>query len=154
MGHMQSCIEKICGFRFEPFPSKRVVTALRVVNINHYIYAIGPKGTIYTTSELNGKVCYVGTGEHYHAVMALKAFGLITAKEAAVHGEAKARQDKAFNDFRAVAVELERLTSAGIKLTKGQKATLKKMQAELDKKHLPYFIKEDEVEKLRAKKFE
>lgn len=153
MGFMSSCIEKIDAVRFERFPPKRVVNNLRVVAIGHALYGLGPKGTIYTTGELAGKVCYTGTASDYHAVLALRAFGLITADEAKRHGESKRLQDKAFDDYRAVNCEIERLTSAGIRLTKAQKSALEEMRKALDVKRLPYFIKADDVKKTLAKKF-
>lgn len=154
MGCMGSCIKKIEAVRFAPFPAKKPLNNLRAVVIGHIVYAIGPKGTMYTTGELAGKVCYVGTSSDYHAVLALKALGVITAEQAKLHGEARRVQDKALHELRAVNCNIEALTSAGIKLTKGQKTRLEEMRGAIDKQQLPYYIPKTEVEKALGKKFD
>lgn len=154
MGCMGSCIKKIEAVRFAPFPAKKPLNNLRAVVIGHIVYAIGPKGTMYTTGELAGKVCYCGTSSDYHAVLALKALGVITPEQAKLHGELKRVQDRAFDEFRAVNCNIEALTAGGIKLTKGQKARLEEMRKAINVKRLPYFIPKTEIEKALAKKFD
>lgn len=151
MGMLGSPIEKIRGFHFSPFPANRLVAPKLVIAVGCHVYAIGAKGTLYTTGEMAGKVCYCGTGSDYHAVMALLAFGMITPKEAYVHGEEKRKRDKAFTAYRALTCETEKLTDAGITLTAGQKAKLEKLRKGLKVKDLPYFVQGEAARKLGRK---
>lgn len=151
MGMLSSCIKKIEAVRFEPFPSNRAVAVEKLVRIDHCVYALGPRGTLYTTGELAGKVCYTGTNSDYSAVRALLAFGLINKAEAVMHGENKRLQDKMFDEYRAVVTNVECLTKAGIKLTPKQKQTLADMRKRLDVKRLPYFVQGVAARKLGLK---
>lgn len=141
MGCLGSVVPKIDAIRFSPFPANKVVTGLtKLVCIGHCTYGLGAKGTVYTNGELAGKVCYTGTGENYHAVKALRLLGLISAEEAKKHGELKARQDLNLERYRAATAEIECLTEAGIKLTRGQKAKMAEMGKLVDVKYLPYWL--------------
>lgn len=153
MGRLLSCVKKIAEVRFEPFPSNRVVSGItKTVRVGGYAtYTLSDKGIVYTTGEMGRNVCYAGTGKNYHAVTALRLFGIITKDEAKLHGKDKEIQDKLFAEYRAVTCEIERLTSAGIKLTSAQKRRLTKMKKSLDVKRLPYFVQGEAARKLGIK---
>lgn len=152
MGMLSSCIKKVEAVRFRPFPTNRVVRNIeRLIRVDAVTYAVCKNGTIYTTSEMSGNVCYCGTGPDYHAVKALVAFGIITGDEAERHGAQKRESDAALEQYRAVTAEIERLTDAGIKLTKGQKTKLAEMKKNLPVKSLPWFVRDEAAKKLGVK---
>lgn len=149
MGILNSCIKKVEAVRFHPFPSNKVVKCIdRLIRIDNCTYAITKNGTLYTTSEMAGKICYVGTAEKYHAIKALVAFGIITQEEARQHGEKKRKEDEAYDQYRAVTAEIEWLTNAGIELTKRQLARLAEMKKKLPVKRLPWYVQGEAAKKL------
>lgn len=149
MGSLESCVKKISDVRFAPFPAGGVKRDIAcVVTVRGYIYALGKDGSLYTNSEMSRKVHYCGTSENYHAVTALRLFGVITKDEAKQHGKRAAEQDSLFNEYRAVTCEIERLTDAGIKLTPKQKRILAEMKNRCDVKRLPYFVQGEAARKL------
>ena len=152
MGMLGSPIGKIQAVRFSPLPANKVVSGIsKLVCTDYCTYALGKNGTVYTTGELAGKVCYVGTGSNYHAIKALKLLGVITADEAERHGAEKRMQDDAHVAYRAATMELEKLTDAGIKLTPGQKAKIASMRKRVEVKSLPYYVQDEAAKKLGLK---
>lgn len=152
MGTLISCVKAIGETRFEAFPAGRPIKVLKVLRIaDGHVYAIGPRGTVYTSGEMSRNVCYAGTSSKYEAVRALVALGIITKQDAERHGREKHAQDKMLDDYRAVTAEVEKLEEAGIRLTPKQLATLAKMKATLDVKRLPYYVQGEAKRKLGVK---
>lgn len=149
MGSLESCVKKIADVRFMPFPASGVVRGIeRVVCVKGYVYAIDKKGSVRTNSEMARKVHCCGTSANYHAVTALRLFGIITKEEAKQHGKRAAEQDALFAEYRAITCDIERLTSAGIKLTAKQKRILADMKKRCDVTRLPYFVQGEAARKL------
>ena len=145
MGRIGSCIEKIDDVNFEPIPLNRVrADIVKVVCVNHVVYAMTKTGRVLTNGELNHKVCYTGTGSDYHGVRALRALGVITADEQVRHGEPKRRHDANYAKYRAVNHAATEFAAAGIKLTPRQKRQLETMEAAIDHDDLPWFVKKEE----------
>ena len=147
MGYLVSCVKKIDSVTFHPIAAGKCINDLAkaVRFAPGGLYILTKKGEIYTDGEMGGKFCLCGTGSDHHAVKALVAFGIINDDDAMRHGEIKRKADENGKRYRAVSFELERLTDAGIKLTKKQLRQITALREALEPKSLPYYIREKEV---------
>lgn len=141
MGSLGSCVKKINGFRFESFPSRKVTTNIqKLFGVGCYLYAMSRRGTIFTNSEMCGKICMCQTGSDYHAIKALLAFGLITKEEAMRHGEAKRKEEVAAARYRAAYQAASIFDEANIALTRSQKNKIERFKRDMKIDDLPYYM--------------
>jgi len=126
MGHLISCIEKIEGRAFAPFPTRTVGSIEKLVAVKGRIFALAKSGIIYTDDGIGGRCALSGTDSEERGVVALQRLGIITEDERMRHGAAVRRRHATYSVYKDLEAVHDALKKLRIHLTPAQKSMMRK----------------------------